>query len=133
MSSSWHFNPVGSYELVVAVCAVFLALAIWIGPDVRRLSRRKRMALVGLRVAVFLAVVACMLRPTHVFTEMRHHRATLIVLVDRSKSMSIADEGGVSRWEALRKTIADALPDFRALGDDLDVKFYTFDSAISQI
>lgn len=131
--SSWHFNPVGSTWLVIAIAAMFLGLVVWIGPDVRRLSPRKRTALVSLRVAVFLAIVAGMLRPTHVFTEMKHHRATLIVLVDRSKSMSIADEGGVSRWEAVRKLIGDTLPDFRALADELDVKFYAFDSALRPV
>ena len=59
----------------------------------------------ALRVAVFLAIVAGMLRPTHVFTEMKRHRATLIVLVDRSKSMSIADQDGESRWEMLRTAV----------------------------
>jgi uncharacterized membrane protein len=131
--SSWHFNPVGSYGLIVAIAAVFLALVVWIGPDVRRMSGRKRTTLVALRVAVFLAVVAGMLRPTHVFTEMKRHRATMIVLVDRSKSMSIADQNGESRWDVLRGAVQDALPDFRGLNDDLDVKFYTFDSAITPV
>ena len=89
--------------------------------------------LVALRVGVFLAIVATLLRPTHVFTEMKRHRATMIVLVDRSKSMSIADQDGKSRWEILRAAVDAALPDLRGLNEDLDVKFYTFDSEITPV
>lgn len=131
--SSWHFNPVGSYGLVVLVAALFLGLVVWIAPRERQLNSRKRLALVGLRIVVFLAIVAGMLRPTHVFTEMKHHRSTLMVLVDRSKSMSIADEGSTSRWDMVRKEINDALGDFRAMADDFDVKFYTFDEAVTPV
>ncbi len=135
MTSSWHFNPVGSYGLVILVAAVFLGLAVWITPAPGNFTLRRsaRAFKTGLRVAIFLAIVAGMFRPTHVFTEMKHHRSTLIVLADRSKSMSIADEGGVSRWEALRTLIGNSLPDFRSLTDDFDVKFYTFDAAIAPI
>ena len=70
-----------------------------------------------------------MLRPTYVFTEMKRHRATLIVLVDRSRSMSVADEmNGVTRWQRLSNEVKKALPAFRDLNEDLDVKFYTFDT-----
>ena len=61
--SSWHINPVGSYGLVIAIAAVFLAMVVWIGPDVQRLSKRRRSLLVALRVGVFLAIVATLLRP----------------------------------------------------------------------
>jgi uncharacterized membrane protein len=131
--SSWHVNPVGSYGFVIAIAAVFLALVVWIGPGVQRLSKRRRGLLVALRVGVFLAIVATLLRPTHVFTEMKRHRATMIVLVDRSKSMSIADQDGKSRWEILRAAVDAALPDLRGLNEDLDVKFYTFDSKITPV
>ena len=47
--------------------------------------------------------------------------------------MSIADQDGKSRWEILRAAVDAALPDFRGLGEDLDVKFYTFDSTIAPV
>ena len=75
-----------------------------------------------------------MLRPTYVFTEMKRHRATLIVLVDRSRSMSVADEfSGMTRWKRLTDEVAKALPSFRDLNQDLDVKFYTFDSDVAPL
>jgi uncharacterized membrane protein len=132
--SAWHVNPVGGLTLVIAVAAAFLALLVWFGPDLRRLAPRRRTTLVALRVAIFLAVVAGMLRPTYVLTEMKRHRATLMVLADRSRSMSIADElNGKTRWQLLREAIDRALPAFRQLNEDFDVKFYTFDSELSPV
>ncbi len=131
--SEWHLNPVGNYQLVAVVAALFLALLVFFGPDASRLPARRRRVLAGLRVAIFLAIVAGLLRPTHVFTEMKRHRATLIVLVDRSRSMSIADEPGKTRWQALRDEVQRALPAFRQLNDDLDVKFYTFDAGLTPV
>ena len=89
---------------------------------------------IALRVAIFLAVIAGMLRPTYVFTEMKRHRATVIVLADRSRSMSVADEfKGLTRWKRLTDEVEKALPAFRDLTEDLDVKFYTFDADIGPV
>jgi uncharacterized membrane protein len=127
--NGWYFNPVGSYPLVVGVAVLFLVLLLLAGRDMRKLVPRRRTTLIVLRVVIFLAVIAGLLRPTYVFTEMKRHRATLIVLLDRSRSMSVADEfKGVTRWERLRDAVTKALPALRDLNDDLDVKLYTFDS-----
>ena len=127
--NGWYFNPVGNYPLVVGVAVLFLVLLLLAGRDMRRLAPRRRTTLIALRVVIFLAVIAGLLRPTYVFTEMKRHRATLIVLLDRSRSMSVGDEfKGVTRWERLRDAVTKALPALRDLNDDLDVKLYTFDS-----
>jgi hypothetical protein len=132
--SGWHFNPVGGYPLVIGAAVVFLVLLLLAGSDLRKLAPRHRMTLIGLRIAIFLAVIGGMLRPTFVFTEMKRHRATLIVLVDRSRSMSVADEfQGMTRWKRLSDEVEKALPAFRDLAGDLDVKFYTFDSALAPL
>jgi uncharacterized membrane protein len=132
--SSWHFLPVGGYGTVIGIAVLFLAVLVWISPDVRRLAPRRHVVLLALRVAVFLAIIAAMLRPTYVFTQMKKHRATLIVLADRSRSMSINDEtGSKTRWQLLRETVDRALPALRGLGEDLDVKLYTFDADLTPI
>ncbi|HEV3417371.1 MAG TPA: hypothetical protein VG056_11170 [Pirellulales bacterium] len=132
--NGWHFNPVGGYAPVVGVAALFLVLLMLASPDLRKLAGRRRNTLIILRVAVFLAVIGGMVRPTYVFTTMKRHRATLIVLVDRSRSMSVADEiNGATRWQRLRDEVDKALPAFRDLNDDLDVKFYTFDSDLAPV
>src|ERR1700690_3639183 len=104
--SGWYFNPVGGYGLVVLCAAVLLVALLLTSRDLRRLLPQRRWTLVALRVAVFLLVIAAMLRPTRVFTEIRQRPATLVVLADRSKSMQTADSlNDQSRWEALCNTI----------------------------
>lgn len=132
--SGWYFNPVGGYPLVIGAAVVFLVLLLLASADLRKLAPRRRAALIALRVAIFLAVIAGMLRPTYVFTEMKRHRATVIVLADRSRSMSVADEfKGLTRWKRLTDEVEKALPAFRDLTEDLDVKFYTFDAEIAPV
>ncbi len=132
--NGWYFNPVGGYLLVIAAATAFLVLLLLAGAGLRKLTPRRRATLIGLRVVIFLSVIAGMLRPTYVYTEMKRHRATLIVLVDRSRSMSVADEfSGMTRWKRLTEEVGKALPAFRDLSQDLDVKFYTFDTELAPL
>src|SRR5689334_14411374 len=132
--NGWYFNPVGGYPLVLVAATAFLVLLLVAGASLRKLTPRRRATLIGLRVVIFLSVIAGMLRPTYVYTEMKRHRATLIVLVDRSRSMSVADEfSGMTRWKRLTEEVGKALPAFRDLSQDLDVKFYTFDTELAPL
>ena len=126
--------PSAAIRSVIGAAVVFLVLLLLASADLRKLAPRRRAALIALRVAIFLAVIAGMLRPTYVFTEMKRHRATVIVLADRSRSMSVADEfKGLTRWKRLTDEVEKALPAFRDLTEDLDVKFYTFDADIGPV
>ena len=73
--SGWHFNPVGGYVVgrrrrggVSGTAGLVRAGREPVGPP------KRRSAWSALRVAMFLAIVAAMLRPTHVYTEMKRHR-----------------------------------------------------------
>ena len=64
-----------------------------------------------LRAAVIALVLLAMLRPTLVYTQTKKQAATLVVLADQSRSMSVPDAmGSKSRWEALRDALKDAAP-----------------------
>ncbi len=122
------FDPVfGSYPLVVVAALVLLALLAF-RPGASRLSGPKRLALAALRTAVIVLVLLALLRPTLVYTETKKQSATLILLMDRSRSMSVHDGiGGKSRWEVLRRTVSDAQPALAELAEDFELKAYTFD------
>jgi uncharacterized membrane protein len=65
---------------------------------------------------------------------MKRLPATIVVLLDRSRSMQVEDEaGGKSRWDALRSTLEQSLPDLRALRDDYEIKIYEFDADVSPV
>jgi len=125
----WSLYPVGdSYLLVCSAALVLVALAM-LGPARGKTTRGRRMTLLGIRLAVIVLVVLAMLRPTLVYTKTEKQAATLILLADRSRSMSVPDEGGgKTRWEALRRTLADAKRALSKLAEDFEVRAYTFDS-----
>ncbi len=120
------FQPVGGYGLVAFVAAVFLLLMAF-APAREHVSARRRMVLVGLRAAVFLLIVMAMLRPARVVTEVRQQPATIVLLVDQSRSMRVADTfGGKSRWEQARDSIEAAQPQLQRLAENLEVEIYAF-------
>ncbi len=86
-------------RVTVLLGLVLLALA----PDRSRLSARGRLVLVLLRLAAFLALVFCLLRPSIVASSRTRQQATLLLLADGSESMTVADgPNGQSRWDHLR-------------------------------
>src|SRR5262245_55528005 len=118
------FSPVGSYWLVV-LCTLGLLALLVLGPLGSRASLRRRMILVFLRLVVFVLVVLAMLRPTLVYTDVKQQQATLVVLVDRSRSMLVADAfGDKTRWQALEAALQDATPALADLAGELEVKLY---------
>jgi uncharacterized membrane protein len=125
------FAPVGAPSfgpwLVVAIGVVLLAL-LWFGPSGRKISPGRRRVLAVLRVLVIVLMLLAMLRPTLVRTKITKQSATLIVLVDRSRSMLVTDGvGKKSRWLALKAALRDALPALGELSKDLEIKVYEFD------
>ncbi|HTQ38847.1 MAG TPA: glutamine amidotransferase [Pirellulales bacterium] len=132
--NGWTCNPVGGYGLVTVTAAVLLVVMMLTNPQMRRLNPMRRWTLVALRLAVFLLVIAALLRPTRIFTEIRERPATLVLLADRSKSMQTEDAfGDRTRWDALRETISQSLSQLSNMGEKLDVKVYTFDRELSPV
>ena len=123
----------GSYLLVVAI-AILLAGLMWFGPSRDKIGRRGRTALVLLRAAVIGLVILAMLRPTLVYTTTKKQAATLVVLADQSRSMSVPDAvNNKTRWEALRGALDDASPALAKLQRDFELKTYTFDANVHEL
>ncbi len=134
MSSEWYFNPVGGFVLVGLAALVLVLLLTFLGLPRHRLTPRQRWALVGLRLAVIVLALLAMLRPALVHTTTRRQAATLVVLVDSSRSMLVADAvNGKTRWDLLRSALDEALPTLCTLGEQLEVKVYTFDAEVHPV
>jgi len=125
-----QFDPVGSWAFVAVVTLALAAVLLAVPPDRTRLSGGRRLSLVALRLAAFLALVACMLRPTLVSSRKARQQATVLVLADASESMTVADvAGGGTRWEAMTKALEAARPaaaELLARGD-VEIAAWTFD------
>jgi hypothetical protein len=130
--ADWFLDPVGgdNYLVVLAVALGLLGL-LALGPPRGRTTLRRRAALLAIRAAVVLMVLLAMLRPTLVYTEMRKQAATLVMLFDKSRSMTVPDAiGGKTRYEVLQRTVADSESALAALAKDYEVKAYSFDSQL---
>ena len=124
------FYPVGDSYLLVALVAIVLLGLLAIGPARQTLSRRRRAALFALRLAAVLMVIVAMLRPTWVITETSKQAATLVVLADSSRSMSVPDAlgGRKTRYEAMHDALTEAQDGLAELSKDFEVKAYAFDA-----
>ena len=124
-----QFDPVGSWWLLGLVTLVLAAVLFFIGPDGSRVAARGRLLLVLLRLGAFLALVACMLRPTIVSSRKARQQGTVLVLADASESMTVADgPNGRTRWQELGDTLAAARPAAEALvaDGDFDIAVWRF-------
>ena len=125
----WSLYPIADSYLLVGTAALVLLALLMVGPARDKVAGRRRMTLVGLRLAVIVLVILAMLRPTLVYTQTEKEAATFVVLADRSRSMTVPDEmGGKTRWEALRRTLADAQAALAALAEDLEIAAFAFDA-----
>lgn len=125
--------PVFDSYLLVAIVAVALVGLMWFGPSREKVGLGRRVTLALLRLIVIVLVVLAMLRPTLIYTQTKKQAATVVVLADQSRSMTVPDAvGNKTRWDALRGTINDAAPAFAALQQDFELKAYTFDDGIHE-
>jgi hypothetical protein len=125
----WSFYPIADSYLLAGAAALVLLALLLVGPARGKVAGRRRRALMGLRLAVVVLVILAMLRPTLVYTRREKEAATLVVLADRSRSMTVPDEvGGQTRWEAMRRALAGARDAIAGLADDLEIAAFGFDA-----
>jgi hypothetical protein len=87
--------------MAIAIVVLGLLALLSLKPRYGSLTRGRWAALVGLRMAVILLVLVAMLRPELVYTKITPQRASLVLLVDDSRSMQVADSfGDAPRWNA---------------------------------
>jgi Putative glutamine amidotransferase len=128
-----QLQPIASTPIVIIIAAVLLGLLL-VRPGHVRLSARQWTALIGLRLLVVLLTLLAMLRPTLVYTRVQPQKASLVLLVDNSRSMQIADSlGDRSRWAAMNLLLHSAAADLAKLDETWEVKAYGFDAATRKL
>ena len=125
------FYPIADSFTLVALVALVLGALLLLKPARGEMNVRRRIVLNMVRAAVIGLVVLAMLRPTLVYTETRKEKATLVVLIDQTRSMSVPDAlAGKTRWDALRSALGDAAPALKDLARDFEVRAYAFDDQV---
>jgi hypothetical protein len=130
--TEWSLSPIFDSFAIVGVAASVLLALLAVSPNFGRLSRSRKLALAALRLLVVFLLVFALLRPTRVQTVTRTEPATLIVLADRSRSMSQPHlAGGQTRWDAQRAAV-DAVRAVAAdLSRDLEVRAWTYSQSLN--
>jgi uncharacterized membrane protein len=126
--SQLGFEPVLDSYAAVAVIALALVALLVIGPQFGRLSFRRRMTLLMLRlVVVFLAILA-LLRPTWITTIRTPQTSVFLVLADVTRSMQLpSGRSERSRWQAQQLALSDAASELARLAKKLEVRAYTYE------
>ncbi|MGD9632111.1 MAG: glutamine amidotransferase [Pirellulales bacterium] len=120
--------------LAIAIVVLALCALMSLRPKFGSLSRGRWAALVGLRLAVILLTLIAMLRPELVYTKQTPQRASLVLLVDDSRSMQVADSlGDASRWDALKSLLTAAGADLEKLSETWDTSVYRFDTSTAPL
>jgi uncharacterized membrane protein len=119
-----RFQPVADWPVVILFAAVLIGL-LWVRPRHVRLGAGKWIALIGLRLVVVLLALFAMLRPTLVYTKQEPVKASLVMLIDGSRSMQVADSlGDKPRWDAMRMLLDAAAGDLASLDEKWDISAY---------
>jgi uncharacterized membrane protein len=128
-----RLHPVMSPALVAAVMVVLLT-ALALRPKFGNLTPLRRVALVSLRLLVVLLTLVAMLRPEFIYTKVTPQRGSLVLLVDDSRSMQVADSlGDKSRWDSIKSLLSAAAADVNRLSQLWDVSAYKFDVSTSPL
>ncbi len=130
---SWGLSR-GVLVVVVAALAIAIA-ALWTYRGLATASRtRDRVVLIGLRVAVLAVLLLCLFRPTLVLKAAVPQQNFLGVLVDDSRSMSIADSNGEPRSAFIQQQLNGPNAKLlNALSQRFVVRFFSFSSSSSRV
>ncbi|GAB6166473.1 glutamine amidotransferase [Thermostilla marina] len=128
------FNPIGESLWLALLVACALAAVVWLVTPQEVEPRRRRFVLVALRWMTFVLLIVLLLRPTLIYTSYSRISASIAILVDDSKSMSVADElNGATRYERAANILAEADNELKRLAENFDVQAYTFSENVEPV
>ncbi|TWT46456.1 glutamine amidotransferase [Botrimarina hoheduenensis] len=134
--SSWEatIDPVGGPILTTLLAGGLLALCLLVKPVGVALTPRRRGWLTGLRLMLWLAVLAAWLRPTLLTVASEPIASAIGVLLDASRSMGVADAaGGRTRWQVAKQSLAAAEPALVQLAEREGLRLYRFGEGVQPL
>jgi hypothetical protein len=130
---SWGLSRPVLLAVIAAAAIALLALLTYRGvsPTDKRIDRA---VLVALRLAVVAVLLICLFRPTLILKAAVPQQNFLGVLIDDSRSMSIADRDGQARSAFVQEQLnGPASPLLAALSQRFVVRFFRFSSSSDRV
>lgn len=122
-------SPLGRTGLAVAVALTLLA-ALWVVFSYRRVRRPG--ILIATRLLGALLVLGFLIEPALQLRVVRRIKNRLAIVVDRSRSMSLATEAGPSRYDTVLALFEGNKEGLAELGESHDVDLFDLDAPLSQ-
>jgi uncharacterized membrane protein len=124
-----------SWWLMIGLAALGAGLIIFFYRRVTTsVDRATLIAMIALRAGLIMLVLVVLFRPSVGYELGTHERPALLVLVDRSKSMSISDAPGLpSRFDRARGALLGFGGVLDSLERDFKVHLWTFDSTAHRL
>ncbi|MGL4513950.1 MAG: glutamine amidotransferase [Lacipirellulaceae bacterium] len=123
----WNWDPVGGLWVTGGLALLLALLPLVAQPRDAALTPGRRRLLVALRLGATLLLLFAWLRPTLVWVRSETQKATLVLLADDSRSMSVADSiDGQSRYAVLRRAVESSADPLALLARKQDVRAYRF-------
>ncbi|HOX39774.1 MAG TPA: hypothetical protein PL033_17465 [Candidatus Brocadiia bacterium] len=128
------FNGRWHPALPILIAGAALIVALWTYRRQRNvLGRRSLAPMAAFRALAILLLGLALLQPALTWRRIRSDRKPIAVLLDVSRSMSIADAAGRARIEAAREILVGPDGLARQLGRGRDLKLYAFSDSISSL
>jgi len=131
----FSFAASRSMSLSIALIAlVALAALITYRGITTEGAMRDRIILVGLRLGIVAVLAICLLRPSLILKAAVPQQNFLGILVDDSRSMTIADHDGQARSQFVQQQLTDAKnPLYDALAKRFVLRFFRFSSTADRL
>ena len=130
--TSLALEPIyGSIVLAIAVALATLGVIVWITPPTDNANHRRW--IIGLRLAAAVTLLLAMFRPALLRTDNRPAEAALVVAVDVSRSMTLPDGDGHTRWETQTRVWQQLARSMDDLDASLDLRLLVYDATARTI
>ncbi|OYP37262.1 hypothetical protein CGZ80_05690 [Rhodopirellula sp. MGV] len=130
--TQFSIEPIyASTWLVVFAAVAIVGVIAWVAPPTT--DPRKRRWLILLRSIAALVLLLAAVRPTIIRTDQRPSPATLVIAIDDSKSMSLPDGDGASRWDTQREAVQQLLDGLGNFDEAMDIELIRYDETSQSI
>ena len=120
--------------LVLLLSASAAGIALFVYLRTRQLERRDRLVLTSLRIAAFAILALCLARPMLVIATVVPQQNFLGILIDDSRSMTIADRDERPRSDFVLEHFADQDGELlQALSERFKLRFFRFSETVARL
>jgi uncharacterized membrane protein len=131
---SFTFEPIfQSWIALITLSTVIVAIPWLVPVEGRALTSTQRLRLQLLRTTTAIVLLLSVFRPSIVRTDSLPTEATLAVLLDRSRSMTLPGDSNRNRTEIQNEAFAKLLPAIESLSESLQLKTLVYQSAASEL